>query len=109
MFERTRHALNKSSNDGLSAALARGYWRVAIRRYFLLVACGHKVRDTDANRCCQLIAQCPPKELMRIVESLMSSISWVAGNRGEEQVARWMRNRTDLQDESGKEAIGEEQ
>lgn len=47
----------------LHGCLCKGQWKVAIRRYFMLLACACEVPAEVACRCQALVANCPRKEL----------------------------------------------
>jgi len=50
----------------LHADLRRGYWRVAIRHYLMLVACAYEVPDALREQCLHRIRICTPGELEKI-------------------------------------------
>jgi hypothetical protein len=58
----------------LTTSLRRGHWRVAIRRFLMLLACGVEVPDVCRNPCEALLLACPKRDLIRIREHVQS---WV--------------------------------
>lgn len=50
----------------LEAALQRGYWRLAIRRFLMIQAYEFEVSDELEQRLCALMAICPAAILRRI-------------------------------------------
>jgi 3-methyl-2-oxobutanoate hydroxymethyltransferase len=61
----------------LATNLRRGHWRVAIRRFLMLVACGVDVPDAHKGVCEALLGTCPPRDLRRIRDGVQS---WVVGD-----------------------------
>lgn len=47
----------------LADKLEAGHWRVACRRYLMLLACDHRVPDDVGSRCEHLLQRCSPREL----------------------------------------------
>jgi len=50
----------------LADKLEAGHWRVACRRYLMLLACNHRVPDDVGSRCECLLQRCSARELTRM-------------------------------------------
>lgn len=55
--------------DGLTESLARGHYKVALRRYFMLVAREFGVPDEIQPEVEQAASRCRPGELQRMADS----------------------------------------
>lgn len=62
----------------LLECLENGHWKVAIRRYFMLLALSHELPAEIAARCDALVAKYPRKELERIAEPVLAWVRMVA-------------------------------
>jgi hypothetical protein len=69
-----RHETNAVLVELLATSLRRGHWRVAIRRFLMLVACGVDVPEADKAACEALLSTCPERDLRRISDGVHS---WV--------------------------------
>jgi hypothetical protein len=72
---RTDSATSAALLAQLAMNLERGYWRVAIRRYLMLVARGVDIPQRYGSQCEALMATCPSGDLRRIESQVHS---WVA-------------------------------
>lgn len=54
----------------LHADLQRGYWRVAIRHYLMLIGCGYEVPALLQQQCIRKMALCAPVELQEICDGV---------------------------------------
>lgn len=63
----------------LHDSLQRGYWKVALRRYLMLAACGFEVPAPLRLRCEADLGRCPPSELRRIQEAVRAWAECVSG------------------------------
>jgi hypothetical protein len=61
-----RHETREVLLHQLDFTLARGHWRVAIRRFLMLTVCGFEVPDDLAQACEALTLSCPKGDLQRI-------------------------------------------
>lgn len=59
----------------LAEKLEAGHWRVACRRYLMLLACDQRVPDEIGRRCEQLLQRCSARELTRM---RADAASWAA-------------------------------
>jgi hypothetical protein len=65
----------------LHGSLQRGHWKVAVRRYLMLAACGFEVSARLRLRCEAYIARCPARELRRTQEDVQAWAECVRGRR----------------------------
>lgn len=50
----------------LRTDLRRGYWRVAVRHYLMLVACAYEFPESLREQCLHRIRNCTPRQLEKI-------------------------------------------
>lgn len=62
----------------LAEKLEAGHWRVACRRYLMLLACEQRVPDEVGRRCEHLLQRCSARELARM---RADAASWAAAVR----------------------------
>lgn len=64
----TQQDLGGALVELLHVDLQRGYWRVAIRHYLMLIGCGYEVPTSLQQECVRKMAVCSPVELQKIIE-----------------------------------------
>lgn len=50
----------------LAQDLARGHWKLALRHFLMLQACGHEVPAAQRARCMEHALECPRRDWLRI-------------------------------------------
>ena len=50
----------------LARDLARGHWKLALRHFLMLEACGHDVPPAQRARCMEHALECPSRDWLRI-------------------------------------------
>lgn len=65
----------------LHADLHRGYWRVAIRHYLMLIGCGYEVPALLQQQCIRKMALCAPGELQKICDGVEGWLAMRADHR----------------------------
>lgn len=50
----------------LARDLARGHWKLALRHFLMLEACGHEVPPEQRARCMEHALECPSRDWLRI-------------------------------------------
>jgi hypothetical protein len=69
MAEAQRSEQERYLLDGLAESLSRGHYRVALRRYFMLVAREFRVPEDIRPKMEQAAQRCKPEELRRMADS----------------------------------------
>lgn len=64
----------------MDESLARGHWRVACRRYLMLLASGVAVAAPVRERCDALLERCSLQELVRMRKDAQNWASMLAGS-----------------------------
>jgi len=65
--------------EGLAESLARGHYRVALRRYFMLLARELRVPEEIRPQMEQAAQRCKPEELQRMADSGRAWAAMVSG------------------------------
>lgn len=66
--------------EGLAQSLALGHWKVALRRYAMLVARGEPVPAGLRQRCDRLLLACGEVEFERLLERVGAWMQCMAGH-----------------------------
>jgi hypothetical protein len=69
----------------LETDLQRRHWRVAIRRFLMLLACGVDVPDSPKAACEALLLACPARDLRRIRDGVQSWVDMLHPRSGARQ------------------------
>jgi hypothetical protein len=69
----------------LETDLQRRHWRVAIRRFLMLLACGVGVPDSPKAECEALLLACPARDLRRIRDRVQSWVDMMHPRSGARQ------------------------
>lgn len=77
----TQQDLGSALVELLHADLHRGYWRVAIRHYLMLVSCGYEVPASLQQQCTRRMALCAPGELQKIGDRVEGWLDLRASHR----------------------------
>ena len=56
--------------DLLQQSLARGHWKLALRRYLMLLACGCEVPAAQREACERHLRRCEPRGLRKMEEDV---------------------------------------
>ena len=66
-IERSRHEVLL---DLLEESLARGHWKLAVRRYLMLLACGCEVPEAPRAACERHLRRCEPRGLRKMEDDV---------------------------------------
>jgi len=66
-IERSRHEVLL---DLLEQSLARGHWKLAVRRYLMLLACGGEVPAAQRAACERHLRRCEPRGLRKMEDDV---------------------------------------
>jgi hypothetical protein len=71
--------------DLLEQSLRKGHWRVAVRRFLMLAACGFEVPADQRSRCEAYLRDCPARDLQKMrsdVGAWQQCVSGIPRHRG---------------------------